>query len=69
MRVRMKTTMAGPAGVWLAGSDVDLPPAAAYALIEGRFADQVDQPGTEEQAMLSAPETTARRRRRPSPGK
>lgn len=44
MRVRLKTLMAGPAGVHSAGQVLDLPTAQAYALCEGGYAEQVDAP-------------------------
>lgn len=63
MKVKMRTTMAGPAGVFHAGQVVDLPKAEAYALCEGRFAEQVGE--EPEAAALTQPETTARPRARP----
>lgn len=44
MRVRMKTLMAGPGGVFSPGELADLPQATAYALCEGGYAEQVDEP-------------------------
>lgn len=62
MKIKMRTTMAGPAGVVIAGQVVDLPKAEAYALVEGRYADQIDvEPET---ATAEPPENTAMPRRR-----
>lgn len=38
MKVTMLTTMAGPQGVCRAGRVLDLPPAQAKELVDGRFA-------------------------------
>ncbi len=53
MRIRMKTTMAGPAGGASVGQVIDRPKAEAYALIEGGFAEQIES----ETADVVAPET------------
>ena len=55
MRVRMKTTMAGPNGNATPGQIIDVARDFAYALIEGGAAEQVD----DEPVTLAAPETTA----------
>lgn len=64
MRVRLKTIMAGPAGTASPGAIVDLDRAEAYALIEGGFAEQLDEaaiaPGGE-RAELPANRRAARR--------
>lgn len=60
MKIRMRTTMAGPKGVFVAGEIVDLPKAEAYALCEGRYADQLEP----EAAAIAPPENTARPRAR-----
>lgn len=44
MRIRMLTLMAGPEGIRSPGSVVDLPPADAYALVEGGFAVFAESP-------------------------
>ena len=66
MKVKMRTTMAGPKGVFQAGEIVDLPRAEAYALCEGRFAEQVaGDDAAPESAAIAPPENTARPRARP----
>lgn len=69
MKVRMKTTLAGPGGNASVGDIVDLPKGEAYALIEGGYAEQ---PGSQaalpldresETAEAPQPETTAKGRR------
>ena len=52
MRVRMKTTMAGPNGNAAPGQIIDVARDFAYALIESGAAEQVDDDPV-------APETTA----------
>ena len=47
MKIRMKTIMAGPDGVVLAGQIVDLPAAKAIELLNGGYAHAVDPPATE----------------------
>lgn len=42
MRIKMKSIMAGPRGVFDAGSIVDLPKSEATALISGGYATVVD---------------------------
>jgi len=44
MRVRLKTLMAGPEGVFPAGSVANVPREEAEALIAGGFAERFDQP-------------------------
>lgn len=65
MKVKMRTTMAGPKGVFHVGEIIDLPKAEAYALCEGRFAEQVDAGDAPETAAVAPPENTARPRARP----
>jgi protein-S-isoprenylcysteine O-methyltransferase Ste14 len=48
MKVRLKTLMAGPEGVFLPGSVIEVPPEEANALIAGGFAEQVEQSGRPE---------------------
>lgn len=65
MKIRMRTTMAGPKGVHSIGDVIDLPKGEAYALVEGRYADQVGEPEADiESASVAAPENTARARAR-----
>lgn len=52
MRVRLKTTYAGPAGVFQAGTVCDFPPAEAMALVGGGYADAVDAPVVPEAAVM-----------------
>lgn len=51
MRIRLKTTMAGPAGVYQPDEVADFDDALALALLEGGYAERV------ESAMVAAPET------------
>jgi hypothetical protein len=44
MKVRMKTLMAGPEGVFQSGSTVDLPKEEAETLISKGFAEPLDHP-------------------------
>lgn len=54
MRVRMLTTMAGPAGVFQPNEIADFDRALALTLIEGGYAERV------ESATVAAPETAVR---------
>jgi len=47
MKVRMKSTMAGPTIMVLAGSTIDLDPAHARALVAAGYAEFVDAPAPE----------------------
>ena len=82
MRVKMKTTYAGPAGTAGAGQTIDLDKDDAYALIEGGYAEQVEEdkpkakrktkakkskPAKSETATAPAGETTSTRKPRPIP--
>ena len=62
MKIKMRTTMAGPNGVIHAGEVVDVPKAEAYALCEGRYAEQIE--AEPEAAAMAPPENTARPRAR-----
>lgn len=44
MKVKLKTVMAGPNGTYQPGAVADLPEKDAYALCEGGFAEQVEEP-------------------------
>jgi hypothetical protein len=44
MKVRLKTLMAGPEGVFHSGSVIDLPKEEAEALISKGYAEPFDQP-------------------------
>lgn len=62
MRVKMRTTYAGPHGTCSAGGTLDLPPPVAYDLIERGYASQVGAPergAVIETAILPAHETAA----------
>jgi hypothetical protein len=58
MKVKLRTTMAGPEGVHLAGKEVDLPDDQAEDLLLRGFADFVRTEETET-AVSSPPEETA----------
>lgn len=58
MRIKLRTTMAGPEGVHLAGKEVDLPDDQAEDLLLHGFADFVRTEATET-ANLPQPEETA----------
>lgn len=72
MKVKLRTTMAGPDGHnYHPGQVADLPQATAYALCEGGFAEQVEEmrPAVEA-AVAPQRETTeapANRRRKRAP--
>jgi len=60
MRIRMRTTMAGPDGVVLVGKEVELPKKKAEGLIEAGYAEQVVEapaPKKEEAKKPEAKET------------
>ena len=61
MRIRLLSTMAGPGGVYPPGTVRDLPRADALDLIEGGYAEQVDDVET---AAVTPVETRAKGRRR-----
>lgn len=46
MRIRLLSTMAGPGGVYPPGTVRDLPRADALDLIEGGYAEQIDDAET-----------------------
>ncbi|MBT9176896.1 MAG: hypothetical protein DDT20_01221 [Firmicutes bacterium] len=58
MLIRMLTTAASPAGVYLAGAVVDLDDDAAQEFISGGYAQAVDSPIIEAAAMELPEETT-----------
>lgn len=62
MKIRMLTTMAGPAGVFLAGQVADFEDGHALALIKAGYAEPVAPPKkvAMETAVLPQPETTSR---------
>jgi hypothetical protein len=74
MLVRLITTMAGPAGVHLAGAEVDLPDSQAVDLCRGGFAVPLRNEVCESAMVESPPETTdasplkSRRRKRDQAG-
>ncbi|OAN53890.1 hypothetical protein A6A04_13440 [Paramagnetospirillum marisnigri] len=60
MKIRLKTTMAGPDGSFQPGQIVDFERGRAYALIEGGYAEQIggEEPVSEpEVATLPQPKT------------
>lgn len=63
MKIKMRSLMAGPAGVLQPGQVADLDKAQAYDLIERRFADQVEEAvrGPAETADLAANRRQARK--------
>lgn len=69
MKVRLRTTAAGPSFVASAGDVIDLPAVVAQALIDGGYAESVPpsiSPPDVETAAIGAPEAAiARRRGRP----
>jgi hypothetical protein len=44
MRIKLRTIMAGPAGVGQAGAVVEMPDAQARAMVAAGYADAVDAP-------------------------
>jgi len=78
MRVRMRTTYAGPAGTARAGQTIELEDEQAAALLSAGYAEEVVEPAAEasgaadatpadETATIDQPETTSTRTRRPTP--
>jgi len=59
MKVRLKTLMAGPEGVFLPGSVIEVSSEEARALIAGGFAEPAEQPGKPEAADPAPFETAA----------
>ena len=55
MRIRFLKTVAGPNGAFTAGQSADIDPAAAYSIIEGGGAEQIDDV---ERAVMPSVETT-----------
>lgn len=64
MKIRMITTLAGPHQVLMSGSEADVDPREAKALIAGGFAEAIEQP-VETQARTVA-ENAAKRTGKPS---
>lgn len=58
MRIRLKTTYAGPSGSCAAGGVIDLPDGEAYGIVEAGYGSQVEEPGVE-RATNAAPENAA----------
>jgi len=56
MRVKMLTTAANPDGVWPAGQVVDVPIGVGQALIDGGYAQVVDEAKVIESAAIEPPE-------------
>lgn len=44
MKIKLKTRAAGPEGVWGIGAVLDLPEAQAKQLVDGGYADALEQP-------------------------
>jgi hypothetical protein len=63
MKIRLITTLAGPHRVLMSGSEADVDPREAKALIAGGFAEAIEQP-VETQARTVA-ENTAKRTGKP----
>lgn len=61
MRVRMKSTAAGPLGVAQPGDVLDLPAEAAAALVSGGYADAIAVPPTAQAERAVAPPAPERR--------
>lgn len=61
MKVRMRTTSAGPTGTLRAGQIYNLPDAEAKQLLEGGYADPVKGSEAETADARPGPETAARR--------
>jgi hypothetical protein len=59
MKIKLMTLMAGPSGVFLPGTIVDLPDLEARQLILGRYAVPVDPEPTPEAAVLEGPQEKA----------
>lgn len=67
MKIRMKSIYAGPRGSFSPGQVADLDQASAYALIEGGFAEQIDEPATVEEATATGRETATAPAQRKKP--
>jgi hypothetical protein len=63
MRVRMKTTAAGPGGAYMAGTMADVEPEQARAWVVNGYAEYVD-PAPIEEAVIEAAETATIPRRK-----
>jgi hypothetical protein len=59
MKIRLKTLMAGPEGVFPPGSVIEVSPEEARALIAGGYAEAVPRPAAQEKDELPAVETAA----------
>ena len=59
MKIRLKTLMAGPEGVFPPGSVIEVSPEEARTLIAGGFAEQVEQLGKPQAAEPAPVETAA----------
>lgn len=70
MRIKMKSTMAGPDGNASPGQVIDVPDTEARALLAGGYAEAVDPPqesqtvAAQETATTPPPERAGRRRRK-----
>lgn len=61
MRVRLKTTMAGPSGAAMPGEVLDLPADAAAAMVAGGYADAIAVPKVERAERAVVPAAPERR--------
>ena len=59
MKIRLKTLMAGPGGVFLPGSVIEVSPEEARALIAGGYAEAVPRPAAPPQNEPPPVETAA----------
>jgi hypothetical protein len=59
MKIRLKTLMAGPDGVFPPGSVIEVSPEEARALIAGGYAESVPRPAVAPKAEPPAVETAA----------
>ena len=59
MRVKMRTTMAGPHGVILAGKQGEVPDEQGKALVAAGYAERVEAPPPEEKKAEKESETPA----------
>ncbi len=59
MKIRLKTLMAGPEGVFLPGSVIEVSPEEARALIAGGYAETVPRPAAQQKDEPPAVETAA----------
>ncbi len=60
MKIRMKTLSCGPDGTLLPGKVYDLPDAEAKALVNGLYAERVENPLFDRSAAKSAPKPVER---------